>query len=187
MSRRTKLWIAAVFVLLISGPIVYLALAWSPDNPLRFRVVDPHAAASADPSDRQNVVVEVENTSSFPLVFRGAELGQQDMRTMTMGEIDLLTRVQDPSLLDAEGNGMELIGGQRIHVVANMSIAWHRDATKHGANVEYYWRSAAKNWVAMRFEEVRAFVPERIWEFIPQPELNKNFTPLEPFARDAGS
>lgn len=177
MSRRTKLWIAAVFVLLMSGPIIYLSLAWSPENPLRFRVVDPQAAS-------QDAVFEVENTTSFPMVLRGAELGRQDLRTMNLG--DVRTRTQDPSLLNADGTSIELKGGQRIRVVANMSEAWHRDATEHGAKVEYYWCSAAEYWVTMRLEKVSIFVPERIWGFIPQPKLSRDTIPLEPFAKDNG-
>jgi hypothetical protein len=184
MSRRTKLWIAAVFALLMTGPLVYLRLAWSPENPLRFRVVDLQAAASADPSFSQNVVFEMENTTSFPLVFLGAELGRKDMRILTMGSIRM--RDQDSSLINAEGKGIELRGGQRIRVVADMNTYWHLHATEHGAKVEYYWCSAAEYWFSLRLAKVCSPLPQRFWRFIPHPSPSRDMTPLEPFGGSGG-
>lgn len=185
MSRRAKRWIAAIFVLLTTGLMVYLTLAWSPDNPLRFRVVHPRGAAAADPSVPQEVVVEVENTTSFPLLFITADVGREDIHMMNMGSIRM--HGQTPALLNAEGTGMELKGGQRILVVANMSKAWHRDATEYGARVRYRWCSKAEYWFTMRWVQVATLLPQRLWEFIPYPTPSNDNVPLEPFAKDKGS
>ena len=39
MSRRAKLLIAALFLVLLGIPVVYAILTWSIDSPLRFRCV----------------------------------------------------------------------------------------------------------------------------------------------------
>ncbi|RBP45425.1 hypothetical protein DES53_103424 [Roseimicrobium gellanilyticum] len=182
MSRRVKWWIAAIFLLLLTGPVVYLALAWSPENPLRFRVTDPLTAAAADPTYPQLVEIEVENTTRFPLVFFMADVGREDMRISTLGNIHL--RDQQPSVLNRDAMGVELRGGQRTRLVADMSTQWHREASDHGAKVKYHWCSGAEYWLVMRLAKVVMILPDSVQRFIPSPRPSTDTTPLDPFARD---
>lgn len=185
MSRRTKLWIAAVFVLLPAGLVVYLALAWSPENPLRFRVTNPLAAGAADPAHSQLVEIEVENTTRYPLVFFMADVAREDTHSPILGSIDL--KFQQPAVLNRDLTGVELKGGQRVRLVADLGKNWHRQAAEHGARVNYRWCSAAEYWLAMRWGRFAWRFPGSIRRFIPIPEPSGDTTPLEPFVRDEGN
>ena len=75
MSRRTKLLIAALFLVLLGIPAVYAILTWRPENPLRFRLGTLHRSPESL-ADRQShrrhgprtrVSVVVENTSAVPI------------------------------------------------------------------------------------------------------------------------
>ncbi|QIF04573.1 hypothetical protein [Roseimicrobium sp. ORNL1] len=182
MSRRTKLWIVAVFVLLMSGPVTYLALCWSHENPLRFRVRDPLAAAAADPTYPQLVEIEVENTSRYPLVFLMADVGREDMRISTLGNIHL--RDQPPSVLNRAATGVELKGGQRVCLIADLSTHWYREAAEHGAKVKYHWCSAAEFWLGTRWGGWVMNYPDSIRQFVPLPEPSGDTTPLDPFSKE---
>ncbi|QIF01970.1 hypothetical protein [Roseimicrobium sp. ORNL1] len=68
MSRRVKLIITALFLVLLAIPTVYVILTWSPPNPLRFRLVgyeDPSRKGQFRDSGKLNMIVE--NTSSVPV------------------------------------------------------------------------------------------------------------------------
>jgi hypothetical protein len=179
MSRHTRLWLSAVFVLLMTGPIIYLVASWSPENPLRFRVVDPKTEAAADPTYPQLVEIEVENTTRFPLVFLMAEVGRQDMRIMTLGGIYL--RDQQPSVLNRDATGVELRGGERVRLVADLSTNWYREAAEHHGKVKYHWCSAAEFWLGTRWGKLVANLPAGMQGFIPHPEPSRDSTPLDPF------
>lgn len=185
MPRRAKIWICAVFVLLMAGLLVYLRLAWSPNNPLRFRVVDPQAVAAANASVYHRVVIEVENTSNFPLVLYVGEIGRSDWRTKTLGSIWPFD--QDRSLLDASGDCIKLGGREHIQVAAGMNGEWHKRATEHGADVRYVWCSTAEHWVGKQWHRITQKIPDRVRESLPYPKQSVDTAPLEPFARDDGS
>jgi hypothetical protein len=63
MSRRTKLLIAALFLVLLSIPVGYILLTWSPANPLRFRLIGPEPSAGQVVNETTWYEIEVRNTS----------------------------------------------------------------------------------------------------------------------------
>ena len=70
MSRRTKLLIAASFLVLLGIPVVYLVLTWSPVNPLEARLISsPGPASASDSGDgiATPFIIEVKNTSPVPI------------------------------------------------------------------------------------------------------------------------
>ncbi|MEZ0276097.1 MAG: hypothetical protein ACAH88_14410 [Roseimicrobium sp.] len=75
MSRRTKLILAALFLILLAIPAVYVILTWSTPNPLRFRVVgyeEPSRVGQFRDSGKLHMIVE--NTSGVPVHFEWATL-----------------------------------------------------------------------------------------------------------------
>jgi hypothetical protein len=70
MSRRTKLIILAVFLVLLAIPTIYIALTWHPAFPLRFVVesIDPEPMKG---SSYRHLHVRVENTGPVPVHFYG--------------------------------------------------------------------------------------------------------------------
>ncbi|QIF01984.1 hypothetical protein [Roseimicrobium sp. ORNL1] len=73
MSRRTKLLITALFLVLLGIPVGYAILFWSVDQPLRFRCVTalPQEMAQGHPMMPPETVIplifEVENTKPYPV------------------------------------------------------------------------------------------------------------------------
>lgn len=65
MSRRTKLVIAAIFLLLLAIPVAYVALTWRTPNPLRFQVIRYHDPLKAEALGK--IELRVENTSDLPV------------------------------------------------------------------------------------------------------------------------
>lgn len=76
MSRRTKLLITAVFLVLLAVPVVYVAISWHPPNPLRFRlqssVSDSEVMGGPALAGYFIVQVSIENRTPFPMYFKGA-------------------------------------------------------------------------------------------------------------------
>ncbi|QIF01987.1 hypothetical protein [Roseimicrobium sp. ORNL1] len=77
MSRRTKLLITTLFLVLLAMPMAYVVLAWHPQNPLRFRQLDEKATYYAFPSPgglvekeyHSRMMMEVRNTSAATVLF----------------------------------------------------------------------------------------------------------------------
>ncbi|QIF01955.1 hypothetical protein [Roseimicrobium sp. ORNL1] len=67
MSRRTKLIILAVFLVLLAIPAAYVALTWSPKDPLRVRLISMDMPGEQDPFKQMTMRMELENTSTVPI------------------------------------------------------------------------------------------------------------------------
>jgi hypothetical protein len=74
MSRRTKLIILALFLVLLAIPAACVALTWSPDDTLRFRIDHLVPPSTEHPDAYRKLRVSIENTSSAPVHFYGAAM-----------------------------------------------------------------------------------------------------------------
>jgi hypothetical protein len=84
MSRRTKLIIAALFLVLLAIPVGYVILTWSTPDPLRFRMVsyeDLSDGASGGYRGKLNLMVE--NTSSVPVHIHSAIVQKVDPHSVS--------------------------------------------------------------------------------------------------------
>jgi hypothetical protein len=72
MSRKLKLVITALILVVTSIPLVYYALAWSNYDPLRFGFAQRHNRES---------LIAVTNRSSFPVRFRSCYIGVGELRS----------------------------------------------------------------------------------------------------------
>ncbi|QIF01954.1 hypothetical protein [Roseimicrobium sp. ORNL1] len=63
MSRRTKLIILALFLVLLAIPAAYVALTWHPQNPLHFHLERIHQASELDHKGGRRLRIRVENSS----------------------------------------------------------------------------------------------------------------------------
>ncbi|RBP36935.1 hypothetical protein DES53_11576 [Roseimicrobium gellanilyticum] len=71
MSRRAKLITLGIFFLLGIGTATLLWITWSPENPLRFRVLSEHLEHSPSYKEPLRVLeVEMENTSVATIMVR---------------------------------------------------------------------------------------------------------------------
>lgn len=68
MSRRTKLIITALFLVLLGIPSIYIPITWRPETPLRIHLVDIHEQNEIkEGQPHRSVEIEVENTSMVPI------------------------------------------------------------------------------------------------------------------------
>ncbi|QIF01978.1 hypothetical protein [Roseimicrobium sp. ORNL1] len=84
MSRRAKLLLTGIFLLLLAIPATYVALTWRVADPLRFRYVgigevhmvdNPFAPDAGAPKQRWVwIFIEVQNTTKLPIYFMGGQL-----------------------------------------------------------------------------------------------------------------
>ncbi|RBP36977.1 hypothetical protein DES53_115118 [Roseimicrobium gellanilyticum] len=65
MSPRLRVLVFVVFLILLAIPVVYVAVTWSPENPLRFRAV--LVEGSTAPVGWRNLEIYVENVSPAPI------------------------------------------------------------------------------------------------------------------------
>jgi hypothetical protein len=70
MSRRIKLTITAIFLVLLAIPVTYIALTWHPPNPLRFIILEERVEKH-QPGDVNYhwMRMELQNTSDVTVVF----------------------------------------------------------------------------------------------------------------------
>jgi hypothetical protein len=178
MSRRAKLWILGIFLLLLTGPVIYLALSWSPENPLRFRVVESQTTGASPASTDEAMLIEVENTTSFPLLLFFGEIVQEDARTKRLGLIRPRDQTE-PGIRVSGTDGIELDGLQRVRLLATMEPDWRTRATQHGAKVKYIWVSETASWFAIQWGKM----PSWVRSFLPEFLAANDEVPLEPFAK----
>ncbi|QIF01951.1 hypothetical protein [Roseimicrobium sp. ORNL1] len=74
MSRRTKLIIAALFLVLLAVPAAYVALTWHPAFPLRFHLESIDSEPLEEDPRYRGLRVRVENTSPIPVHICGGML-----------------------------------------------------------------------------------------------------------------
>jgi hypothetical protein len=79
MSRRTKLLITALFLVLLAIPAAYVAVTWRTPNPLRFHIVAYHEPSSPEAwPEYGKLDLMVENTSNLPVHFFIPAFGRRD-------------------------------------------------------------------------------------------------------------
>jgi hypothetical protein len=101
MSRRTKIILTALFLVLLGIPAAYIVLTWRLENPLRFRVVG-ECLEHMPPYEGQLRVltVEIENTSAATVGIRGCYLGDaaDTPKPILLGMMDGLIETEGPRL-----------------------------------------------------------------------------------------
>ena len=178
MSRRTKLWTLGLTLLLLAGPVTLVVLSWSPENPLRFRAIGNHKLRTYRDQRSVLVLMEIENTSSFPLLLYQAEIRRADTREGNLGLLSPLNQF-DPAIRDV-GEVIKLEGSQRVRALAVMNRGWNDQAKLGGAKVKYVWFSETESRFARIWLSLRELLPGGLRGFVPQPEEGRDETPLEP-------
>lgn len=178
MSRRTKYIIAALFLVLLTIPVVYLVLTWSPANPLRFRV-EP----STYPDTAGDFQVVIENTSSVTVEVQHFWASFHD---------DLPPGA--PRVSRRSGCWVE----QSIAPGASLRTSWIVPPlalqTHKGAHwVEYHWRSHAQYTTQRIIDWLTNPLPAYLRHRVPSVPPNLDLAPtptlpkLEPLVKGEGS
>lgn len=187
MSRRTKLLVTAVFLMLLAVPVAYIFLTWHPENPLRFEVVE-HAPGMETEVDTESayttIYVKITNTSSstihtysdFVLNDRPPP-GENPYRGMIEFETHADGR---PRVYLGEGFQFPpecvcyatcLIHPDEVHLWRSRG---YTDFT-----VVYSWCSSPRVYALQACTWLRSRLPESFRSIIPEIETEQQRTPLE--------
>jgi hypothetical protein len=177
MSRRTKLLVTAVFLVLLAVPAVYLVLSWAPPSPLRFRVLSERVEHSGKPV--KILEIEVLNTSGItPVEFEGAlwgvspgeSHGEMIAFLYTDAEIDGPQYIYPHS----PNRYTAVLGGEGY--LADPS---HLDIPIRKISVDYRWASRTKSWVMKARNHLCMLLPPGVEDYIPAPTAKVEYAPLE--------
>lgn len=185
MTRRTKLWILVPALLVVTALAVYMALAWSPEDPLRFRVIEKYMSGAKDSTTSAIVVLEIVNTSDFPLRLFRAHICTSDIRKLALGNLGPECQV-DPSIFEGGGEFIELEGGERVRVLASVIPTWNNEAAKAGARVDYLWISKIEYRFASLWMPMKERLPNKVRGFVPEPESSRDQVVLESLVEGNG-
>lgn len=177
MSLRAKLWILGLFLLLLTGPAIYVVLSWSPENPLRFRVIERYKLGSHDDDKNAVVLMEIENVSDFPVLFFGAHVWQTDVRKGTLGTLS--PHYQFDPLIQKRGGFIAIGGLQRVRALAIMNSDWNTDRGLGEPKVAYLWVSKTEGRFMEARDAVEKWLPYRLRSTLPKSREGRDETILE--------
>lgn len=173
MSRRVRIVILTVFMVLMGVVGVDMVRAWRVENPLRCTI-----AADAD-------IITLENTSRFPVIVYSAFTTNDPIGSSRQNISALLFAAQSRKVKGRKPYELIPPGGrfqQKVGPVidsrslrsanSRVSYGWN-SRPRHGCRVVYYWclDLLPKSWRAR----------------LPYPQMTKGSAPLLPAARSEGS
>jgi hypothetical protein len=168
MSRRTKLLITALFLVLLAIPAVYVIATWSVEHPLRFRCISAlpeemvQRSSSLPPQPMVPFIFEVRNTKSYPVHFHGVSVRAYNPKSPMPGKYDpmdyRMRDVRDKSIWAAP---MVYLGVIPAHGTTCFEILVSPDRAAKFESGEiklaYHWASRPRklawdvhNWVVRR-------------------------------------
>jgi hypothetical protein len=173
VSRRAKLLITALFLVLLAVPVVYACLFWSIEHPLRFRCVTVlpeemvQRHSSHPPEPRIPFIFEVRNTKPYPVYFPGMSVRAHDPDSRLPGRdkpVGYLPRsVRDKSSWAAPslyGQYLPAHGVTRFEALIRSEDAVELETGN--IQIASYWASAPRKWVIDAQDWVHPRLPDKI-------------------------
>ncbi|QIF01963.1 hypothetical protein [Roseimicrobium sp. ORNL1] len=153
MSRRTKLILVGIFLVLLAIPAWHVGSNWNPANPIRFRLVSRETLQEIDGRLMERVEVEVLNTSTSPRYI----------------QTTMLKRVKehyDP-FLNVLNRGTVIPAGGTLRGGASLPAA-KEDSTEPAALVVFYTQASTTrhrvfSWYYWLLGHLPASLQERLW------------------------
>ncbi|QIF01960.1 hypothetical protein [Roseimicrobium sp. ORNL1] len=173
MSRRTKLVLLGIFLVLLAIPAVYFVLNWQPEKPLRFRLVSGADAGTGLPEGNR-LVFEIENTSAVPVYLEGIRLvqgGDEANRHSRLGSFSSRMSSSNPTKIPA--HGAVPLKGEVVYIQESRKVPMERFW------IEYRWTSQPKFLVATPLKRLRLHLPTSIASQMPAVSASVDVTPLE--------
>jgi hypothetical protein len=183
MSRRTKLIILVVFLALLGIPVAYVALTWSPNNLLRFVLVEPPTTIiDPDGNSRRLLKIRVENTGTLPIPVDSASVCSAcwgNMPTGVYSGIDLgfeyIGRASQPVTIRPGG---AVQGETQLLELDLGDTPEDRAATMRSLHIHYHWASNTKRKIAKLVGAAKDLLPDGLRHYLPYPEWNLDRAPL---------
>ncbi|MEZ0275296.1 MAG: hypothetical protein ACAH88_10360 [Roseimicrobium sp.] len=177
MSRRTKLLITALFLVLLGIPTAYVARTWHPENPLRFHLDEESREPDPfDPKEDHRVLkITIENTSNTPVCVLDALLIFRDAKSGTEQAVGWAS-------LDRVLGGRAIVP---VHVppkgVMPCSVLVDdafRDCPLDHVHVQSTWMSVPKSYFARVCLWLEHRLPRKLSSHLPIPSAGEDEGPL---------
>ncbi|MEZ0275646.1 MAG: hypothetical protein ACAH88_12140 [Roseimicrobium sp.] len=183
MSRRTKLIITALFLVLLGIPAAYVAITWHPANPLRFHLVEQKEIERMGVAGDGIFVITVMNTSNVPIRLGLAHLSWR-RRSQTEGQDrgDIFPDFQER---DHENDGHDyLFLPPQSSRICTVNVRYD-DVTgppshETGVQATYHWCSSTKGRVLDSCDWLREHTPVILHPVIPKFHLDGDDTQIDP-------
>ncbi|QIF01988.1 hypothetical protein [Roseimicrobium sp. ORNL1] len=170
MSRRTKLLITALFLVLLGILAVYLFQSWKPENPLRFQVVSVTSPTPATGRQYHPYLLEftVTNTSRVPM-------------TLHFARPAFPHPTGKPDYLLDHTSDFKIPAGRTVRFKQPVTGHFQQGVlAREPIPVEYYCSSASQRYVADALVRLYFECPEKYRKLIPRTEMTRWETPLQP-------
>jgi hypothetical protein len=170
MSRRTKLLITALFLVLLMVPTVYVWAYWHPANPLRFQIGKAEPEYPDDPLSFLKARVLVTNTSGTPIHLQSAVLddGNQELGSV---EPQMWPRSKDYNeVIPAHGT---------LELTSSLYWSASQESSIPSLQVYYYWDSSLKYRATRWCYHLRNRSPEFLQRRFPYINSYEDTIPLE--------
>ncbi|QIF01964.1 hypothetical protein [Roseimicrobium sp. ORNL1] len=178
MSRRTKLIITALFLVLLVIPVVYVILSWNPHEPWRARLV---AVQDHQGGEKKEVVIEVENISSVPLCIYIATLDGPGVPPEQSFPLLLEplgpTAPSPPELGGQYSLHVPPREVQRLHV--SVSMADLETVPASARSVDLLWASGTKHRTIAGLLWLQRHLPSSSEDYVPFPSLGGSTLALD--------
>jgi hypothetical protein len=186
MSRRTKLIIVVIFLVLLAIPTAYVAISWRPTNPLQFRlksiVATPESERGSGLADLV-IQVSIKNRSSFPMYFYGAMVSSPHAPVYRYGSPgSIMTE-------DLHSSGLGVTRPYRSEVAipahGEIEVTGILDPALMDSLQEDYifvrgaWQSHTRSLAAYTMSWIRDYVPQWARDSIPDLNQIEETAPLE--------
>jgi hypothetical protein len=173
MSRRTKLIVIVLFLILAAVPAAYVMLTWHIPPPLKFRALayTPDVDQPEAPWNiRGTLTLEIENTSHVPVHVASAGVGSRTQGNVVFFNPD--TPLESHSIV---------IPGKSV-VRARSSWQMHKMFSPgfDGAGADYEWSTRPRSDLVRLYEWVMEKIPADKSRRPPDSKWYEGTTPLVP-------
>ncbi|QIF01952.1 hypothetical protein [Roseimicrobium sp. ORNL1] len=180
MSHRTKLIIAAIFLVLIAIPAAYVIRTWHPTNPLRFRFSEVHPEADLKKGIRK-ITVTVENASDAPVQLYGASIEVPNSKGRAPERAGFCGPWSHSSIGGASRPVRFVVVPARgtTRITAELRTEYMTDGKSGRLQVTYHWMSVTKSKSAGLFKWIHGGSPQWLRSLSPDFKIKPDIAPLE--------
>ncbi|RBP36981.1 hypothetical protein DES53_115122 [Roseimicrobium gellanilyticum] len=182
MSRRTKLLVAALFLVPFTILVVALFLTWSPANPLRIRMERLVETPEILRNDGYTYIeFTVENTSPIPVYLISLRTAHSEETANLHEHLTYVTATQ----LDSDLRTHLSSGMIPAHSSVVFTELWPKEGERVNESASYVWASAPKRTVIGILAWIHRHTPKSLQKhhLLPHVPPNVDVTPISPSTR----
>ncbi|QIF01965.1 hypothetical protein [Roseimicrobium sp. ORNL1] len=156
MSRRTKLILLGIFLLLLAIPVWHVGSNWNPPSPLRFRLVSRDTPSEIDGIWSEWVEVEAFNTSSAP----------RYIEMVTLKRVKGPDNSFDPFVPSIISSGTVIPAGGTVRGGGSLSVSKEGSTEPDTLEIVYFQASTVRHQALEGYYSFLARLPEPLQELL---------------------